>query len=158
MVNFDLEQFIRTAERIYQKASAEGRLTDNPTEAVLRRLLEKEPGCCKTKYNSFVAESEPTSRSAMFTKNSVDSTFGKDEQMLLSQCEEALAKERLVSLDRVVGNKDSDTIVRLIIPERFAHVAYGGGNLFIPPTKKVRKPTYTIIFFADGAFEKNRGR
>ena len=158
MVKFDLEQFVQSAERIYQKAGSEGRLTDNPTEAELRRLLEKEPGCRKTKYGSFVAESDPTSRSAMFTKNSVDNTFGKDEQKLLAQCEEALAKERLISIDRVVGNENSGTTVRLIIPERFAHLAYGGGNLFIPPIKKVRKPTYYIIFFGDEAFETNKGK
>lgn len=158
MVKFDLEQFVRTADKIYQKAEADGRLTDNPTEAVLRKLLEKEPGCLKTKYDSFVAESDPTSRSAMFTKNSVDNTFGPDEEKLLAQCEAALGKEKLISIDRIVGNVNSDTTVRLIIPERFAHVAYGGGNLFAVPAKKVRKPTYYIIFFGDAAFEANKSK
>jgi phosphoenolpyruvate carboxykinase (ATP) len=156
MTKFDLEQFVATAERIREKAIAEGRLTDNPSEQVLRRLLEKEPGCRKTKYGSFVAESDPTSRSAMFTKNSVDNKFGEDEAKLLAECEAALAKERLISIDRTVGNENSGTTVRLLIPERFAHIAYGGGNLFIPVNKKVKKPTYHIIFFADEAFETNK--
>lgn len=156
MPNFDLEQFVQTAERIREKAKAEGRLAENPSEEVLRRLLEKETGCRKTRYDSFVAESDPTSRSAMFTKNSVDNVFGNDEARLLAQCEANLAKEPLISVDRIVGNENSDTTVRLIIPERFAHIAYGGGNLFIPVNKKVRKPTYQVLFFGDKAFETNK--
>ena len=158
MVEFDLEWFVQTADRIRQQAMDEGRLSDNPSEAVLRKMLENEPGCRQTKYGSFVAESDPTSRSAMFTKNSVDNEFGKEEEKLLVQCEKALAKERLVSIDRIVGNDKSNTTVRLIVPERFAHIAYGGGNLFIPPLKKVSKPTYQIIFFTDEAFESNKSK
>ncbi len=155
MPDFNLEQFIHTAERIRKKAIEENRLTDNPTEPVLREILSRVPGIKKTIYNNFVAESEPTSRSAMFTKNSVDSSFGEEEMKLLEQCEACLAKEKLISIDRIVGNSQSDTTVRLIVPERFAHVAYGGGNLFIPSPKKVKDPTYRIIFFADEAFKSN---
>lgn len=155
---FNLEKFVQTADRIRQKAIDEGRLKDNPSEAVLRALVEKQPRVRKTIYGNYVAESEPTSRSAMFTKNSVDSPFGKEEEELLAQCEDALAKEKLVSIDRVVGNADSSTTVRLIVPERFAHVAYGGGNLFAPAKKKVKEPTYQIIFFADKAFEANQNK
>ena len=158
MQEFNLEHFVQTAENIRNRSIMEKRLTENPTEAVLRRLLEKQPGCRKTRYGSFVAESDPTSRSAMFTKNSIDNRFGEDEVRLLTQCEAALSKERLISIDRIVGNENSGTTVRLIIPERFAHIAYGGGNLFIPATKKVNKPTYTIIFFGDDAFETNKSK
>ncbi len=156
MAKFDLGQFARTAERIRDKAIAEKRLTDNPAAAELRRLLEKQPGVRQTAYGNFVAESEPSSRSAVFTKNSVDCPFGKEEEKLLAQCEAALAKEKLISIDRIVGNKDSDTVVRLVVPERFAHVAYGGGNLFIPVKQEVKQPAYHIIFFADEAFEANK--
>jgi len=155
---FDLQQFIVTAERIWRKARAENRLTHNPSDEELRRLVEKEPGVKKTIYGNFVAQSEPTSRSAMFTKNSVDDVFGEDEAKLLSQCEQALDKQRLISVDRVVGNETSDTTVRLIVPERFAHVAYGGKNLFIPPRGEVKEPTYYIVFFADEAFERNQSK
>ncbi len=158
MSKFNLEQFVQTADRIRKRAIAEGRLTDNPPEQVLRLLLEKQPGVRKTIYGNFVAESEPTSRSAMFTKNSVDSPFGEEEQGLLAQCERALAKERLISTDRIVGNANSGVTVRLIVPERFAHVAYGGGNLFVPVTGEVKEPAYRIIFFADEAFETNKSK
>ena len=129
MSKFDLELFVQTADRIREKAMKEGRLADNPSDEELRLSLEKEPGVKKTIYGNFVAESEPSSRSAMFTKNSVDHSFGKVEQKLLAQCEEALAKEKLISIDSIVGNESSETTVRLILPERFAHVAYGGKNL-----------------------------
>jgi len=158
MLKFDLEQFVQTAYRIRKKALDENRLLDNPSDAELRLLIEKEPGARKTIYGNFVAESEPTSRSAMFTKNSVDNSFGEEELELLSQCERALNKERLLSIDRIVGNENSSTTVRLIVPERFAHIAYGGGNLFIRPKSEVKEPTYQILFFADEAFEINKSK
>jgi len=155
---FNLEEFVQTAGRIRKKAIEEGRLIDNPSDAQLRLLVEKAPGVRKTIYGNFVAESEPTSRSAMFTKNSVDHPFGKEELKVLAQCEQVLSKERLISVDRIVGNEKSDTTVRLIVPERFAHVAYGGGHLFIPPKREVKEPTYQILFFADETFETNKSK
>ncbi len=155
---FDLEEFVRTAERIRQKAIAENRLLDNPSVEELRALVARQPGVKKTIYDNFVAESEPTSRAAMFTQNSIDSPFGEAELKLLAECEQRLARERLISLDCIVGNESSNTVVRLIVPERFAHVAYGGRNLFIPVKAPVAQPTYHIIFFADEAWETNKSK
>jgi phosphoenolpyruvate carboxykinase (ATP) len=154
----NLEEFARTAERIRAKAKAEGRLLDNPSEEVLRALVAKEESVVKTIYNNFVAESEPTSRSQMFTKNSVDDAFGDDEVKLLENCEKALAKEKIISIDRIVGNPDSDTVVRLITPTKFAHLAYGGKNLFAPVRKPVKKPDYTLVFFGDAAWQTNKSK
>lgn len=152
----DIREFQRTADRIRARAKAEGRLTDNPDEKQLRAILAREPGARKTRYGNYVVESEPTSRSAIFTKNSVDDAFGDDERRLLAQCEEVLSHQRLISLDRVVGDPDSGKTVRLIVPEQFAHVAYGGGNLFVPCEHPLDDPTYQIVFFYDDAFERNR--
>ena len=151
-----LEEFARTSERILQRARAENRLIDNLSTEELRRLTAREPGIKETMYGSFIAESEPNSRAAMFTKNSVDHSFGLEELELLAQCERILFGERLIQLDRIVGNRDSGVTVRLIVPERFTHVAYGGGNLFIPPEGKVESPTYLILMFTDESFETNR--
>ncbi len=158
MAAFELEQFFTTADRIWQKAREDKRLTHNPSDEELRKLVEKEPGVRKTLYENFVAQSEPTSRSAMFTKNSIDHAFGADELRLLAQCEAALGKRKLISTDRIVGNETSNTTVRLLVPERFAHIAYGGRNLFMAPKEKVKKPTYYILFFADEAFESNQSK
>ncbi len=158
MSEFDLEEFAKTADRIRRKAIEENRLIDNPSDEELRLLMEKEPVVRKTIYGNFVAESEPTSRAAMFTKNSVDHPFGEEELQLLAQCEKALAKEKLISIDRIVGNKSSETTARLIVPEGFAHVAYGGRKLFIPAKKEVKQPTYQILFFTDEAFEANKSK
>jgi phosphoenolpyruvate carboxykinase (ATP) len=155
---FDVEEFARTAERIRKRAIEEGRLRDNPSEAELRSLVESEPGIRKTKYGNFVAESDPTSRAAMFTKNSIDHSFGEEELNRLVQCEKELSKEKLISVDRIVGNETSETTVRLTVPERFAHVAYGGKNLFLPPRGKVQRPTYEILMFTDDAFEANKSK
>jgi phosphoenolpyruvate carboxykinase (ATP) len=154
----NLEEFARAADRIREKAKAEGRLLDNPSDEVLRDLVAKEEGVVKTIYNNFVALSEPTSRSQQFTKNSVDDEFGNDELKLLKNCEEALSKEQIISVDRIVGALTSKTIVRLLVPAKFAHVAYGGQNLFAPVNKAVKKPDYTIVFYGDAAWETNKNK
>jgi phosphoenolpyruvate carboxykinase (ATP) len=154
----DLEEFARVAERIRAKAVAEGRLLDNPPDSVLRDLVAKEEGVVKTIYNNFVAQSEPTSRSQMFTKNSVDDAFGEDEMRLLAKCEEALAKEKLICVDRLVGNPANNVVVRVIVPVSFAHVAYGGRNLFAPIIRPVTKPDYQIVFFGDEAWHSNKSK
>jgi len=158
MSKFNLEEFAKTANKIRKKAIEEKRLMDNPSDEELRLLVEKEPGIRKTIYGNYVAESGPTSRAAMFTKNSVDNPFGEEELRLLAKCEKTLAKEKLISIDRIVGNQSSKTTVRLIVPERFVHIAYGGKNLFIPVKMEVKEPTYQIVFFADEAFEANKSR
>jgi len=158
MPNFNLEEFAKTADRIRRKAIEENRLLDNPSDEKLRLLVENESGVEKTIYGNFVAESEPTSRAAMFTQNSVDYPFGEEELQLLAQCEKALAKEKLISIDRIVGNVSSKTTARLIVPAQFAHVVYGGKALFIPVKKEAREPTYQIIFFTDEAFETNKSK
>jgi len=158
MQKFNLKEFAKTADRIWREAVEEDRLIDNPSDRELRLIVEKEPGVKKTIYGSFVVESEPTSRAAMFTENSVDYKFGEEEHQLLVKCEETLAKDRLISIDRIVGNENSRTTVRLIVPELFAHVAYGGKNLFLPARGKIKRPTYQVLFFKDQAFEDNKSK
>ena len=158
MSEFDLELFVQTADRIEKIAAEENRLVDNPSDQELRAIVENEPGIRKSKYGNMVAESEPTSRAASFTENSVDHPFGDEELRLLNQCEQALAKERLISVDRIVGNGDSGITIRLITPERFAHVAYGGGKLFLPVKERIERPTYEILMFADDAFDANKSK
>ena len=79
----DLREFEKTAARIVEKARAEGRVVDNPETPELAAILEREPGVRKTVYGNYSAQSEPTSRAAVFTKNSVDHDFGDDEMALL---------------------------------------------------------------------------
>jgi len=155
---FNLEQFAQTAERIRAKAREEGRLLHNPSDEELESIAGKEPEVRRTVYGNLVAESEPTSRAAMFTQNSVDHPFGRQERELLAQCERVLAQRRLISVDRIVGTENSGTVVRLTVPAEFAHVAYGGKNLFIPAKGKVEQPAYEIIMFKDEAFERNKSK
>jgi len=152
----DLREFEKTAARIVEKAKAEGRATLNPGFEELAAILEREPGVRKTAYGNYAAESEPTSRAAIFTKNSVDHDFGDDEMKLLKECEQALASKKLIIMDRIVGDRNSNRTVRLVAPEAFAHVAFGGRSLFLVPTEPVTDPTYHIVFFYDDAFESNK--
>ena len=158
MPKLDLQQFAQTIESIRTKALAEGRLLHNPDDKKLEQLAEIEPDVRRTKWGNLVAESEPTSRAAMFTRNSVDHPFGKVERELLLQTEEVLSQKKLISIDRTVGNRESNTVVRLTVPEEFAHVAFGGGNLFVPTRGEVKKPDYEIIMFCDDAFETNKSK
>ncbi|MFW6110715.1 MAG: phosphoenolpyruvate carboxykinase (ATP) [Thermoproteota archaeon] len=159
MSNFDLNEFSKTADKIYQQAKREGRLIVNPSDERLRTLVKNnEKGIAKSKYGNLIAESDPSSRAAMFTKNSVDHPFGDEELELLEKCEEALAGETLISFDRIVGNSSSEIIVRSLVPIYFAHVAYGGKKLFYPPNKEVEEPTYYIVFFADEAYQTNKSK
>ncbi len=158
MSELDLEGFANVADRIYKKALEEGRLAENPSRRELRAMVKKQPGVVKTVHRNFVAESDPTSRAAKFTKNSKDHLFGEEETKLLEQCEDYLSKENLIAIDRVVGNKNSDTTVRLIVPQSFAHIAYGGGNLFHVRRQKIEEPDYQMIFFFDEAFEENKSK
>jgi len=155
-MEIDLNQFELVVKRIEEKAWSEGRLLSNPSDSVLKELTGKEPEAKETKYDNFVVESEPTSRAAMFTKNSIDYPFGEEELKLLAQAEKYLSREKLILIDRVVGNENSGISARLIVPERFAHVALGGGNLQIPTKGEIDSPTYQILMFFDEAFEKNK--
>lgn len=159
MPELDLQKFAHCSARIRKKALEEGRLMDNPPVSELRKMAENESGVKKTIYGNLVVESEPTSRAAQFTKNSIDSSFGEEEERLLQQCERALATEELLSIDRIVGNPEySQTTVRLTLPKRFAHVAYGGGNIFWPVKKSVEKPTIEVVMFTDEVFEENKSK
>ena len=152
-----VEKFAHLTSQILNQASAEGRLIENPSEVELRSMAEGEPGVRRTVYDSLVAESEPTSRAAAFTQNSVDHPFGEEELQLLAQCEEAMSRERLILLDRVVG-QEGNVAVRLILPQKLAHVAYGGGKLLSPPRGEVDEATHHILMFSDSSFESNKTR
>lgn len=149
-----IEEFLQTARTIFESAQQHGTLTRNPDAARLRRLALDEPEVCETKYGNLVAESEPTSRAAKFTKNNVDTPFGKAEYELLDQATRALATEPLVSIDVQVGDGRDGITARLIVPRRFAHVAYGGLKLFQPAL--TADPTYQVIMFFDPAYEENK--
>jgi len=158
MQGFDVDQFVFTAERIRKKAVEEGRLLADPSDSELEQIVLREPGIKRTRYGSLVAPSEPTSRAAMFTKNSVDTEFGDQERELLAQCERILGTKKLVSVDRIVGSENSDIVVRLTVPEEFAHVAFGGRNLFVPVRETLKEPNYDIIMYFDEAYETNKSK
>ena len=84
----NLEEFEYTANRIRNKALQENRLHENPSDTELKKSMISLPGVVETIYGNLAVESEPQSRAAMFTKNSVDSEFGIKELDLLGKCEE----------------------------------------------------------------------
>lgn len=150
------EEFQQAARTVFESAQKHGSLTRNPDAARLRRMALEEPEVRETKYGSIVAESEPTSRAARFTRNNIDAPFGKAEYELLEQATRVLATEPLVSIDVQVGDGCERITARLIVPRRFAHVAYGGLKLFKPALTS--DPTYQVIMFFDDGHEENKGK
>lgn len=148
------DEFRETARRIFQSARTDGRLICNPTEDRLRRLALEEPEVRETKYGNVVADSEPMSRAAAMTKNSVDTRFGEPERHLLSEAEKWMAQEEIVSMDVQVGDGSEGITARLMVPKRFARVAYGGLKLFKPIVAE--DPTYQVLMFFDAEFDENR--
>lgn len=150
------EQFLQAVRLIFDSAQKEGRLVYNPDDDRLRAMVEREPGVVETKYGNLVAESEPMSRAAMFTRNNIDTPFGEDERALLDAAIRQAAKEEFVAIDVVVGDGRDGVTARLIVPQRFAHVAYGGRKLFRPTVTD--DPTYQVLMFFDEAFEPNKSK
>ena len=157
-MGFEVGLFLETAQEIYQQALTEDRLTNNPPADDLRRLVEKEEGMTISAFGNICVDSEPNSRAAKCTKNNIDDTFGEEEERLLNQCKQLLAKEELVSLDLMVGNGSWGTTARVIVPMRFAHLVYAGEAQFGRAGASVENPTYTIVFFTDDSFATNRGK
>jgi phosphoenolpyruvate carboxykinase (ATP) len=150
------EQFLQAARTIFDTAQREGRLIYNPDDDRLRAIVEAQPGIVRTKYGSLVAESEPMSRAKMFTENNIDKPFGEKEQSLIDAAVRYSAKEELVSIDVIVGDGRDGVTARLIVPRRFAHVAYGGRKLF--KATVTDDPTYQVIMFFDENYDANRDK
>jgi len=147
------EEFQETANTIYEQAIKEGRLISGPYEHEIRKLASKEPEVEFTNQGSIVATSEPNSRSAMHTKNNIDSEFGVEESQLLKQTKQILSTQQLISANVSVGT--SNRIARAIVPARHAHVLDGFTKLFTP-LEHSATPTYTMIMFFDDKFESNK--
>ena len=150
-------QIENAIEQTIREAFQEKRIIFNPTSELLKELTSKEQGIRISKYNHIVTTSEPTSRAAKHTKNNIDNRFGQKEIRLLEQMISCLSKERLISTDYIVGNTTDNITARLIVPERYAHIAYGGTKLF-PQNYCIQNPTHQVIMFFDENFETNKSK
>lgn len=149
------EEFDIALKQIYSQAVDEERIIQNPGADRLRRICLEEPEVRQTSYGSIVANTEPMSRAKPFTTNSIDTQFGPEEFALLAQAKEFLNKTPLICMDVLVREEDGPITARLLVPRRFAHIAYGGHKLFGPRVNNVTDPTYQVIFFYDEGWEKN---
>ncbi len=149
-------EFHQVAKDIFDNAQEDGRLIHNPDNERLRALSLEEPGAVTTRYNNIVANSEPMSRAAMFTSNNIDTTFGDEERQLLQQAKQQSAREELISIGVTIGDGADGVTARLMLPKRFAHVAFAGLKLFKPAVTD--DPTYQVIMFFDDQFEPNKDK
>ncbi len=151
--------FKRAAQKIYSDAKAEGRLIEGLTLDQLKELALRQEGVIETQMGSVAGDSEPMSRSAPHTRNSIDHPFGEEEEALALEAVEYLSRGRVISLDTIVGDGRDGITARFIIPEEYAQIAYGLKLLLdYPAARVVEDPTYTIIYFTDEAFEANKAK
>lgn len=149
--------FKKAAVKIYEDAKGEGRLIEGLTLDRFKEIAIRQDGVIRTQMGSVAADSEPMSRSAPHTTNNIDHPFGEEEEQLALEAVEYLSRERIISLDTIVGDGRDGVTVRFIIPEVYAQLAYGLKLLMdYPAGRVVEDPTYTIIFFTDEAFENNK--
>jgi len=149
--------FKHAAVRIYEDAKREARLIEGRTLDELKEIALRQEGVIQTQLGSVAADSEPMSRSAPHTRNSVDHAFGEDEEQLALEAVEYLSRENVISLDTIVGDGRDGVTARFILPEAYAQLAYGLKLLLdYPAGRLVENPTYTIIFFTDEMFENNK--
>ncbi len=151
--------FKEAAEKIYRDAKKEGRLTEGRSLKEIKEIALRHEGVIQTQTGSVATDSEPMSRSAPHTRNSLDHAFGEAEEALARQAVERLGKEKIVCLDTIVGDGLDGVTARFIMPEHYAQIAYGLKLLFDGPKPRVvENPTYTIIYFTDEAFELNKSK
>ena len=148
--------FKEAATKVYHDAKRNGRLIENFDLGQAKALALTQDGIIETQLGSVAANSEPMSRAAAHTKNSVDQPFGEEEEALAAKAVQAMSGEKLISLDIMVGDGQDGVSARFLMPLAHADVAFGLKLLFNGPAMVVDDPTYTIIFFTDEAFESNR--
>jgi len=154
-VNF----FKAAAVKIYEQARREKRLIEGCTLEEIKRLAVRQDGVIQTQMGSVAADSEPMNRSAPHPRNSIDHPFGEPEERLAAQAVDVLSRERVISLDTIIGDGRDGVTARFLIPEPYAQLAYGLKLLFDrPEARVVDVPTYTIVYFTDGQFEANKAK
>lgn len=150
--------FKKAAETVYHEAKDDGRLIQGKSLRELKAIALRQDGVIQTQLGSVAADSEPMSRSAPHTRNSVDHPFGPEEEALAEAAVRRLKQERIIALDTIIGDGRDGVTARFLIPEPYAQIAYGLKLLFEdnPAARVVEDPTYTILFFTDDAFEYNK--
>jgi len=152
-----MEAFPRVARRIYEEARQSQRLIAGRSLEELKQIALRQEGVIQTQFGSVAADSEPMSRSAPHTRNSIDHPFGEAEEALADQAAAVLSRERIIALDTIISDSRDGVTARFLIPEPYAQLAYGLKLLFdYPAPRTVEDPTYTIIYFTDEAFEFNK--
>ena len=151
--------FKSAARQIYEEARRDRRLIEGRSLDEFKRIALRQDGVVQTQLGSVASDSEPTNRSAPFTRNSVDHPFGEAEEALARQAVAVLGAERVICLDTIVGDGLDGVTVRFLLPETYAQLAYGLKLLLDrPEARVVDDPTYTIIFFTDEHFEANKSK
>ena len=148
--------FKEASSRIYDEAKRNGRLIENFDLGQAKALALTQDGIIETQLGSIAANSEPMSRAAQHTKNSVDDTFGEEEEALAAKAVQMMSSEKVLSVDVMVGDGADGVSTRFLMSLAHADIAYGLKLLFNHAALVVDDPTYTIVFFTDEAFEANK--
>jgi len=123
--------FRKLANEMYWQGLRKG-LIIRPSREDLRELAKKRAKI--TKYGSLSFIGKIRSRSAKFTKSTLDDKFTEEDYRTLEEVQKYVKNTRFVCVDRVMGrNKDSKLLCRLIISLPWAYVGYAWGEILDDP-------------------------
>ncbi len=129
--------FRELAVRIYENA----RIIFDPKRI---ESLAKKHGI-KTEFGNLSYVGKVRSRSARFTKNTIDDELTVDDFKTLEKVEEYLKNKELVCVERVIGQDPRGSFnCRTLITKPYAYVAYAWGKLLSPQKKRVKPDFITI--------------
>jgi phosphoenolpyruvate carboxykinase (ATP) len=101
----------------------------------------------KTEFGNLSHVSKVRSRSAKFTKNTIDDKITDGDKETLSKVVEYLKGKNLVCAKRLMGEKIK-TICRLVVTEPYCHILYAWGEL-LNDAEQEQKPDLTTVMLPE---------
>ncbi len=152
------DEFQQTAQTIIESARATRRLDP---QSRLRPAEGHGPRRARRPANASTAASMPI-RSRCRGRPSLPRTMSiassvPPSRSFSSRPSCALANEEIISIDVNVGDGREGVTARLIVPRRFAHLAYAGAKLFTPAVTDRPDLPGRVMFF-DRSIEPNKSK
>ncbi|MHC1567356.1 MAG: phosphoenolpyruvate carboxykinase [Candidatus Syntropharchaeia archaeon] len=101
----------------------------NPSQKELREMARKDE--ITTEFGSAAYISRVRSRSAKFTKNTIDDEITEEDREEIEKAKEYMKEQEMICVDRHFGQKLRFNC-RLYITKDYARVAYAWGSLMLP--------------------------
>jgi len=120
-MNMTVEAVSNLMTKLEAKNLSFAHLTVNPDEKTMRELASKDETTTEFGSPSYVTEYR--SRSAAFTRNTVEQTITAEDLQKIEEAKAFLKKTRIIQLDRYLGEGEKTFHCRLFVSERYARLA-----------------------------------